>query len=277
MGKYYDFKTSQVADECISAIHDWFEENGKDCQAVIGISGGKDSTVVAGLCAKALGNHRVVGVSMPNTTQSDIDDVNLVAETINIPLIEANIGTAFDASVIEVEKALKQWEKIKIKYYAGKFSTSLEPLTEQTLINLPARLRMSFLYGISQSLNGRVMNTCNLSEDFIGYSTRYGDGAGDYGPLSHLTVTEVIQIGKYIGLPDKLVEKVPSDGLCGKTDEENIGFSYKILDQFIRSGEDGIDPEIVTKILAMHTKNKFKLKPMPGFKPNIRSVFSGNF
>lgn len=265
MGKYYDFKTSQVADECISAIHDWFEENGKGCRAVIGISGGKDSTVVAGLCVKALGDHRVVGVSMPNGSQSDIDDVKLVAKTLNILLVEANIGNAYNAAVSDIEKGI------------GKVWKNCDTMTEQAIINFPARLRMSFLYAVSQSIDGRVMNTCNLSEDFIGYSTRYGDSVGDYSPLAHLTVTEVIQIGKYIGLPDKLVEKVPSDGLCGKTDEENIGFSYKILDQFIRSGEDGINPEIVTKILAMHTKNKFKLKPMPGFKPNIRSVFSGNF
>ena len=265
MGRRYDFKVAEVTNQCITAIQDWFEENGRGCRAVIGISGGKDSTVVASLCVRALGNHRVVGVSMPNGIQSDIDDAKNVAKMLEIPLVEVNIGNVYNTAVSDIKKGL------------GKVWKNAYEMSEQAIINFPARLRMSVLYAVSQTVGGRVMNTCNLSEDYIGYSTRYGDSVGDYSPLAKLTVTEVIKIGKYLGVPAELVEKTPSDGLCGKSDEENIGFSYDILDQYIRIGTGGIDPDIAEKIRVMHEKNKFKMEPMPVFKPNIRSIFSGNF
>lgn len=109
-------------------------------------------------------------------------------------------------------------------------------VTEQTKTNLPPRIRMATLYAVSQSMNGRVANTCNLSEDWVGYSTRYGDSVGDFSPLSRLTVTEVKAIGRVLKLPDEFVDKVPIDGLCGKTDEENLGFTYELLDKYIREG-----------------------------------------
>lgn len=137
----------------------------------------------------------------------------------------------------------------------------------QAKVNLPPRIRMSVLYAVSQSLNGRVVNTCNLSEDWVGYSTRYGDAAGDFSPLSNLTVTEVKEIGRVLGLPDVLVDKVPIDGLCGKTDEENLGFTYAELDRYIRTGKiDNLDTkEIIDK---KHRANLFKLQLMPTFKPS---------
>ena len=138
-------------------------------------------------------------------------------------------------------------------------------VSNQTIINMPPRLRMTTLYAVSQSMNGRVANTCNLSEDWVGYSTRYGDAAGDFAPLGGLTVAEVIAIGKELGLPIDLVEKAPSDGLCGKTDEDNLGFTYAVLDRYIRTGQCD-DPKTKALIDDKHVKNLFKLKPIPHFE-----------
>ena len=142
-------------------------------------------------------------------------------------------------------------------------------ISDQTLINLPARIRMSTLYAVSQSMNGRVANTCNLSEDWVGYSTRYGDAAGDFSPLSNLTVTEIKEMGRTLGLPDELVDKTPSDGLCGKIDEENFGFTYDTLDRYIRTGKIE-NEEIKKRIDTMHKKNLFKLQMMPSFDPHLQ-------
>ena len=142
-------------------------------------------------------------------------------------------------------------------------------LTSQTLINLPPRIRMSTLYAVSQSCNGRVANTCNLSEDWVGYSTRYGDSVGDFSPLSQLTVTEIKEIGRLIGLPAELIDKVPSDGLCGKTDEDNLGFTYAALDRYIREGVCE-DQEVKNRIDTLHEKNLFKLQLMPCYQYEAR-------
>ena len=208
---------SQVKNDLIKWIRDWFDENGKGCNAVVGISGGKDSTVVAGLLVEALGRDRVIGVLMPNGTQSDIADAREVVSYLNIKSHEINIKDSVNGIITGLVLA-----GIKV--------------SEQTLINLPARIRMSTLYAVSQSNNGRVANTCNLSEDWIGYATRYGDGAGDFSPLANLTVSEVIELGLELGMPEHLIRKTPSDGLCGQTDEENIGFTYDLLDKYIRTG-----------------------------------------
>ena len=152
--------------------------------------------------------------------------------------------------------------------YLEKAITKDLELTEQARVNLAPRLRMSTVYAVSQCCNGRVVNTCNLSEDWVGYSTRYGDSVGDFSPLSHLTVTEVKQIGKELGLPIDLVEKVPSDGLSGKTDEDNLGFTYAVLDKYIRTGicEDEKTRELIDR---KHKMNLFKLQLMPSFEPKM--------
>ena len=139
-------------------------------------------------------------------------------------------------------------------------------ISRQTTVNLPPRIRMSTLYAVSQSVNGRVANTCNYSEDYVGYSTRYGDMAGDFSPLGKLTVQEVKAIGKYLGLPENLVEKVPSDGLTSKTDEDNLGFTYTALDRYIREGVCE-DEQTKARIDRLHNINLFKLQPMPTFEP----------
>jgi len=207
-------------EDLVRWIKDWFEENGKDCNAVVGISGGKDSLIVAALCVKALGRKRVIGVMMPNGDQKDIADAQEACEFLRLQYVNVNIGPAI--------KALKE----KMPLY----------LTEQAETNLPARIRMTTLYAVSQSWNGRVDNTCNLSENYVGYETKYGDGAGDFSPLGNLTVREVLEIGDYLGLPHHLVHKVPIDGLKTNpdgsyvTDEQSLGFTYEELDNYLLNG-----------------------------------------
>lgn len=235
-------------EDIVNWIKSWFDINGKGCNAIVGISGGKDSSIVAALCVEALGKDRVIGVLMPNGVQSDIEDSKKLVSFLGIKSIEINIKSAVDAILDEIE------------------NVNIE-VSEQTIINLPPRIRMSTLYAISQSNNGRVANTCNLSEDWIGYSTRYGDSAGDFSPLGGLTVTEVKKIGVELGLPDYLVNKTPSDGLSGKSDEEKIGFTYEVLDKYIRTGVCD-DIKTKEKIDYMHKLNKFKLEPIPYYDPN---------
>ena len=244
------FEAEKVKDACVQWIRDWFEENGKGCNAVVGISGGKDSSVCAALCVEALGRDRVIGVTMPNGVQPDIDDSVKLINHLGIKRYNINIGPAFQALMAEVEDKLGH------------------EASPQTRINMGPRLRMTSLYAISQSNNGRVANTCNLSEDWVGYSTRYGDAAGDFSPLGGLTVQEVKAIGKVLGLPVELVEKAPSDGLCGKTDEDNLGFTYAVLDKYIRTGVCE-DPATKALIDRKYVMNQFKLKPIPHFDPQL--------
>lgn len=241
-----NFNAVEVKDRIVTWIRDFFEQNGKNCNAVIGISGGTDSSVVAALCVEALGKDRVFGVLMPQNTQSDIGFAHDLCNCLGIKNCVVDIGSTVD-NLLNVILA-----KSEIK------------ISEQTKINLPPRIRMATLYAVSQSMNGRVANTCNLSEDWIGYSTRYGDSVGDFSPLSNLTKTEVKEIGMALGLPSHLVNKTPSDGLCGKTDEENFGFTYEVLDKYIRTGKIS-NLEVKEKIDSLHEKNLFKIKLMPTY------------
>lgn len=240
-----NFDVKKVTNDCVQWIKDFFEKNGKDCMAVVGISGGKDSSVVAALSVEGLGKDRVIGVLMPNGEQSDIDMARKLVEFLDIRNFEVNIKDAVCGVL----------NNLPFNGY---------DISEQTVTNLPARIRMATLYAISQSMNGRVANTCNLSENWVGYCSKFGDAAGDFSPLENLTVTEVKAIGRELGLPSELVDKTPTDGLCGKTDEDNLGFTYAELDAYIR---DGIEPseEVKAKIDSMHEKNLFKLQPMPSF------------
>ncbi len=240
------FDAKKVKNDVIRWIKNWFEENGRDCNAIVGVSGGKDSSVCAALCVEALGKNRVIGVLMPKGEQFDIDMSRLLVEHLGIKSFTVNVGSACDALSLEIEKN------------AGEMSV-------QSKINLPPRIRMATLYAVGQSYNGRVCNTCNLSEDWVGYSTRYGDSAGDFSPLSKLTVQEVKAIGRELDLPEILVDKVPIDGLCGKTDEDNLGFTYATLDRYIREGICE-DSEIKAKIDRMHKNSRFKLELMPVFE-----------
>ena len=241
------YNPEKIKNDLVQWIRDYFAENGPRCSAVVGISGGKDSTIVAALCVEALGKDRVVGVLMPNTEQNDILDSYKLVEHLGIEYKFVNIGESVNALLLHLEEVAQ--------------------VSEQTRVNLPARIRMATLYAIAQSLpnGGRVANTCNRSEDFVGYSTKFGDSAGDFSPLANLMVDEVRQIGHELSLPTELVDKMPSDGLCGKSDEDNLGFTYAQLDTYINFGSCGND-EIDCKIAAMHKHNLHKLEPMPSFR-----------
>ena len=242
----YTFDVEKTKNECVQWIRDFFEKNGPGCNAVIGISGGKDSSIVAALCVEALGKDRVIGVLMPNGEQADIDMAKLLVEHLGIRHYIVNIRDAFDGVVKNIPFEL----------------------SKQSRESLAPRIRMSTLYAVSQSNNGRVANTCNLSEDWVGYSTRYGDSVGDFSPCSNLTVQEMKAIGRFLGLPAVLVDKVPIDGLCGKTDEDNLGFTYAELDRYIREGIEP-EPEKKEKIDRLHRINAFKLQLMPTFDPEL--------
>ena len=244
-----NFDAVKTKNDIIKWISDWFAMNGPDCNVVCGISGGKDSSVVAALCVEALGKDRVIGVMMPNGEQADIDDAKSVITHLGIKHFCLNINSSVSDMLARLH-----YSEIDV--------------SEQTRTNLPPRIRMATLYAISQSINGRVANTCNLSEDYVGYSTRWGDSVGDFSPLSNLTSEEVVAIGDALGLPYELTHKTPSDGLCGKTDEDNLGFTYATLNKYIRTGVCE-DSEIKAKIDYMHEKNLFKLQLMPSFKYGV--------
>lgn len=249
-------------DEVIAWIKDYFKDN-EDGKAIIGISGGKDSTIAAALCVEALGADRVVGVMMPNGMQSDIKDAIEVCQYLNIFSLETNMENAYEDIRDAIGTALLN------KHVVSPFEKVFSNQMIKT--NLPARLRMATLYAVAALYpNSRVVNTCNRSEDYVGYSTKYGDAAGDFSPLGNLTVREVLEIGDELGLPRHLVHKAPSDGMCGKTDEDNLGFTYEQLDDWILKGECA-NEKIKEKILKLHKATRHKYMPIPTYTPPTMS------
>ena len=242
------FDALKVKNDIVKWIQDWFSDNGPECNAIVAVSGGKDSSVVAALCVEALGADRVIGVLLPKGVQHDIDVSQALVSHLGIRSFTLNIQDAYDGVISQLNEALGS-----------------ENIKDQTLTNLPARLRMAAVYAVSQSMNGRVANTCNLSEDWVGYSTRYGDNAGDFSPLSYLTVNEVKAVGRVLGLPSEFVDKTPIDGLQPLTDEQKLGFTYDTLDRYIREGICE-DPAVKERIDHLHRINLFKLSYMPCFK-----------
>lgn len=251
----YEFDAAKTKGEIVEWIRNYFRKNGPDCNAVIGISGGKDSSIVAALCCEALGNGRVIGVLMPQGAQSDIDVARELVTHLGIKSFEINIAEAVNTLLTN-----------------GRAAGLCD--SKQARVNLPARIRMATLFMVSQSMNGRVANTCNYSENYVGWATLFGDGAGQFSPLGRLTVTEVKAVGRELGLPEKFIEKAPADGLTGKTDEDNFGFTYEFLDKYIRTGDFGGDSATAAKIDRMHEVNMFKLLPMPMYKSNFYEVES---
>ena len=251
-----EFNVEKIKNNLITWIRNYFTVNGPDCNATVGISSGKDSTIVAALCVEALGKDRVIGVLMPNGEQSDINEARFVCEYLGIRSIEIDISDAVNGVLNGIQCGI---------YDGVRQGFDTLEISEQTKTNLPARIRMATLFAVAQSCNGRVSCNCNLSEDYIGYSTFGGDDCGSFGPLRNLTTDEVVAIGDALGLPYHLVHKTPSDGLCGKTDEDNFGFSYAVLNKYIRTGICE-DEKIKAKIDEMHKKNLFKLNPMPYFE-----------
>ena len=236
-------------DDVIDWIKNYFAENGKGCKAIIGISGGTDSSVVAALCAKALGKENVIGVLMPNGYQHDIDVSKKLVELLDIKYHEINIKNPVDSLNKLIEEEFNR-NPNEVDAYKT---------------NTPSRIRMTTLYGVCALYGGRVANTCNLSEDFIGYSTKFGDSAGDFSPISSFTKTEVRKLGKALGLPDLFVNKIPEDGMSGKSDEEKLGFTYDVLDKYIRLGICE-DLKIKEKIDYLHRMNLHKIEPMKAYK-----------
>jgi len=243
----FDAKT--VTNDVIEWVKNLFEEKFPDKNCCIALSGGKDSSVVAAICVAALGKDRVKAIMLPQHEQSDIDCSILCANHLGIEYKIINIGSTVDSIISEME-------------------SNGVVVTEQAKVNAPARVRMTELYFYAQCNNGIPSCNCNLSEDWVGYATFGGDGFGSFAPLSQLTVSEVKAIGRELGLPSELVDKTPTDGLCGKTDEDNLGFTYDTLDRYIRTGEID-DEDVKAKIDSMHEKNLFKLQLMPSFYPNF--------
>lgn len=251
----YNFDAKGAIKELVAWIRDWFDTNGGE-KAIIGISGGKDSSVAAALCVEALGKDKVIGVTMPNGEQSDYHDSILLINHLGIEHIDINIKDA----VVSIENAIGD-------------------CSEQTRINLPPRIRMSALYAVSQSNKGRVVNTCNASENYVGYSTKWGDNVGDFSLFGRLTTYEIVKIGIELGLPDHLVYKTPSDGLCGKTDEDNLGVTYRDINRILRCYEmDQVSEETVEKINEMYDNSRFKedVLYLPTFVPSLKVLYSKN-
>lgn len=245
----YKFDAAVTKDAIVKWIQNYFRKNGPDCNAIVGISGGKDSTIVAALCVEALGKDRVIGVLMPQGVQNDIDVAHEVVKYLGIQSHEINIAETVNALLAN-----------------GRAAGLCD--SKQARVNLPARIRMATLFMVSQSRNGRVSNNSNYSERYTGYGSIFGDTVGQFSPLGDLTVTEVKAVGVELGLPDKFINKIPQDGLSGKTDEDNLGFTYEFLDKYIRTGDFGGDTETAAKIDKLHNTNMFKTLPMPTFMRN---------
>lgn len=252
---------------CINWIKNYFKDN-PDGKAIIGISGGKDSTIAAALCVEALGADRVVGVMMPNKFQDDIEDSKEVCDMLGITPLTINIGLTC-ATLVDWIAGSLTFEPHKKKYINAINEVINNPMIKT---NLPARIRMTTLYAVAALYpNSRVVNTCNRSEDYVGYSTKFGDAAGDFSPLGNLTVREVLEIGDELGLPKHLVHKAPSDGMCGKTDEDNLGFTYDELDDFIL-GTGRVSEETMDKIGRLHNATRHKYEPIPTFNPHEQVI-----
>jgi NAD+ synthase len=246
---YNMFDAKNAKHRIVEWIKDYFHNNASpETKAVVGISGGKDSSAVAALCAEALGKARVLGVLMPQGEQHDIDVAFDLCKTLGIEYIKVNI-------------------KEPVRDLFAEIAATGLTLNDVATFNTPARIRMAALYAVSGIVGGRVANTCNLSEDWVGYATKFGDAAGDFSPISDLTVTEVKAVGKELGLAEKFTGKTPIDGLCGKTDEENLGFTYAVLDRYIREGICE-DDNVKEKIDRLHKMNLHKISPMPAFRPD---------
>lgn len=245
-----EFDVEKQTKQLIEYTREWFNKFGENSRAVLGISGGKDSSVTAAILKEALGADRVLGIIMPNGEMSDLDDAKLLVDFLKIPNEIVPITDYYNAAIATFEKA----EKCEV--------------TKDLKINLAPRLRMSTLYAFAQGqpVTTFVVNTCNASEDYVGYSTKYGDAAGDVSLLQDFTVTEVLQIGEYLGLPEQLVHKVPSDGLSGMSDEDKLGFKYAQLDEYIADKDADIPADIKASIDKKHVANLHKLQLMPAYK-----------
>lgn len=252
----YKFNAEKTVQECVEWIRKWFKNNAERKSAVIGISGGVDSAVAAALCYKALDGNVSLYI-LPNMSQVDMKDAREVIAHFNyLSYPTINIGRAYTEIIMEMANAGIQ-------------------ASDQTRINLPARLRMSVLYAIAQSIGGVVVNTSNLSESYVGYDTLFGDQCGSLSPLGKLTKTEILEMARYLQLPRRIWKKAPADGLTGRTDEEAFGFTYKELDRYIRQLGIGVSMDTISEIERKHENSAFKRKMvcLDTFEPSEECLY----
>ena len=240
----------------------WIKEYVKQTGAkgvVVGNSGGKDSATVIAMATKALGKENVVAVSMPcHSISNDFDDAKLVADTFGVKFLKVDLTDTYN----ELEKAIH----ISIGQESLEEAFQIKELSNEATINIKPRLRMTTLYGIAQSLGYLVIGTGNLCEAMVGYTTKWGDNGSDFNPIGNFTVDEVLEIGKYLGVPEKILQKAPNDGLGGKTDEEKMGIKYSQIAEMIETGttEESAKKEILKRYNA--SKHKRELVPVYTFE-----------
>ena len=236
--------------ENIEGIIKWIKEYVQETKSkgvVVGNSGGKDSATVIALCVKALGKENVLAVEMPcYSTQEELEDGLLIARTYDVKNVVIDIKNMY-------ENLKETIENSGIR------------LNNDSKANTKPRLRMTTLYAIAQTYNYLVVGTGNLCEKFVGYTTKWGDNASDFNPIANFTVEEVLEIGKALGVPEKILNKAPNDGLGGGTDEEKLGVSYKEITEYIKTGTT--NEEAIKKIEELHEKTNHKRNPIPTYKP----------
>ncbi len=240
-------KLIKEAENAIIWISNYVEKTGAK-GVVVGNSGGKDSATVIAMATKALGKEKVFTVAMPcNSINTDLEDAELVAKTFEVPILEVDLSKTYN----ELENTINS-------------SLSVIELNKDSKINTKPRLRMTTLYAIAQTLGYLVIGTGNLCEAMVGYTTKWGDSASDFNPIANFTVDEVLAIGEYLGVPDKIIHKAPNDGLGGQTDEEKMGVTYKQIAEYIETGKT--DEDAMKNIKRRNKISKHKREPVPTYK-----------
>lgn len=244
------FDAKKTANEIIEFIRKYYKENNLK-GAVIGISGGKDSGVVAGLFARAIGASNVTGIWMPcHSKNEDKQNAILLSRHFGFELKEFDLTNLYDNYV-------KQFSEI---------NSSEEDYLKDSNINIKPRFRMATLYYYAAYLSKKnkgvyiVPGTSNKCELYVGYFTKGGDDVSDIRVLADLTVDEVIKVGEAIGVPDVIVHKTPDDGLSGLTDEEKLGVKYSEIADIIQNNGINISDDIKDKIIKLHKNNSHKFQ-----------------
>lgn len=241
----------------VKKIITWVKEYVKNSNAkgiVIGNSGGKDSAVVMAIAVNAIGKENVLAVGMPClSNESDLEDAKLVANTFGVKMITADLSKTYLDLETEIQKSLNK------------------EISTDSKINMKPRLRMTTLYSIAQSLGYLVIGTGNLCEATVGYTTKWGDSAYDFNPIANFTVEEVLEIGRILGVPEKIIKKAPNDGLGSGTDEEKLGILYSQITEYINTGKT--EPKAMEKIKELNQKSEHKRKPSPVYPYQRKKMF----
>lgn len=253
--------TKEIKDQIIQKIRDWWAASCGVGPAVIGISGGKDSSVVAALCVEALGKNKVLGVLMPNGNQKDISDSQRLCKRLKITNVTIGIerlASGFLQAVHDVNQSFTDKKNLNNIRWKVPFKPRAD--FERYTTNIPPRVRMTMLYALAQNFDGRVIGTGNAAETACGYFTWGGDCISDFNPLANLFVDEVVALGKLLKLPIDLVEKKPADGLSGKTDEDNLGFTYADVKKVVLKLDGWQEQTPFADIERKIKNNEFKSK-----------------